>query len=223
MQRAVCEKDVARREPTDDETLAYAKSSLAGSEQRHYTCIVFSGDDSSKKASGFADSLERYLATRSFSSEKATVPTVKERAKKAGASLSSYSWTLGLESGTDLTQELNDLAVGAMSDPQPNQEDSTTTIYLCDDSYRFPASARISSLEKGDVPATLWKDVTDKAADSLWSSDCSSYVAKLLAQASVTYYPVPEGAPYNVDLSSSAQSSDSAAGSSASSQSSDEN
>lgn len=217
VQQAVCEQEVPRREANDDETLSWAKSNLAGSEQHHYTSIVFSGKNAAKKASSFSSKLTRYEATRSWPNAGAEAKAVKARAKRAGATCSDYAWTIALDSSSELTETLNGLSLGETSDIQTDSSAKTSTIYLCDGSYTFPSSGKIGSLKKKDVPGTLWQAVGQKASDALWSSDCTAYVAKLLAQAKVTYYPVPDDASYNVDLSNTATSSESTASSSESS------
>lgn len=93
--------------------------------------------------------------------------------------------------------------MGDTSSVQNGSDDSSATIYLCDDDYTFPGLGSIDSLEKSDLPSSLWNAVKDKAAESAWNSDCSTYLANLLAQAKITYYPLPDDVPYMVDQQTS--------------------
>lgn len=207
VQQALCEQEVPRRKATDAETLSWTKTNLAGSGQQHYTALVFSGENSAKQAKRFSDALANAKATSSFASDEGLAEFAASLAKKRGATCEDYAWTIGLEANSEIAEELNQLSVSDTSDAHSDQDAKTTTIYLCDESYTFPASGKIDSLKKKAVPNTLWSAVASKASDALWSSDCSTYVTNLLAQAQLTYYPLPEDAPYKVDVSAAATSS----------------
>lgn len=205
-QKAICEKDVAKREATDDETLSYAKSNCAGNEQKQYYRIAFSGDDASNDAYACLEKLQK--------ESKVTLAVFKEYAAKysvdenAAADGGAWKWTAELDSSSDVYEPVTALEVNEVSAVESDNDEGVTCIYYCAQSYTFPDSDHIDKLKKKDVPSALWNVLKAKAADSLWSSDCSSYLAKMLADAQVTYYPVPADAPYNVDLQSSDDSND---------------
>lgn len=207
-QQAVCEKDVPRREATNSEALTMAKSNLAGNEQRHYYRIVFSGDDQTKQAQACA----KKIAKASSNGRLSLAAFKKIAAQYPNENNGAYQWTLELDSSSDLAQTLSSLDKGTVSDPESVSEDNAVEIFYCDTTYTFPNSKKIDALKISDVPSSLWKAIKEKAADSLWNSDCSAYIAKLLADAKITYYPIPDDAAYNVDVAdaSSATSSSSA-------------
>ena len=50
-------------------------------------------------------------------------------------------------------------------------------------------------------------EVSDAEAqeEALWQQDCANYLARMLAKARITYYPMPDGAPYDVDVTGSVE------------------
>lgn len=219
-QRAVCEKDVAHRDATDKETLSYAKSNMAGSEQKHYLRIVFKGDDKTKRSYACLEKLKAKASAGTLSAADFEDFVVKYSDEdNAKTSKGSYKWSAELDQSDDLTETLGELDKGEFTSVEGVDADSAEEIFFCDETYTFPKSGSIEKLKKADVPETLWSVLASDASDALWSSDCTKYMAKLLAQAQVTYYPVPEDASYNIDLSAT-DSQDSSSDSSTSSSSS---
>lgn len=71
-----------------------------------------------------------------------------------------------------------------------------------DDEFALPSDSKdIDELDPSDVPTSLWQYLSDAAAYSLWESAGQDYLAQLLDDAGVVYYPMPSDVPYNVDMS----------------------
>lgn len=195
----VFEKDVARREAGDDETLAYAKQAKAGQTMRHSYRLYFTGEDQWDRAQDAYKQLQKMgkVSTASFS-ELAKAVSDDENAAEDGGS---YGWSDATDMAEDYADILNKLDEGDYSEPQSLEEDNAAVIVFCDTVFEFPAAGKIDQLKKKDIPDELWSYLADEAADSLWTEDCNAYLAKLISGASITYYPVPADAAYNVDIS----------------------
>lgn len=201
-QQAVCERDVPRREASDDETLSYAKSYLAGTTQKHASRIVFVGDDADARAQECYEQLKAKqdaggVDATAFS-ELARAYSDEDDVDETGGSL---AWSGDDAMNDDVMNLLEDLDAGAFTGVEDVQSDDAKEIVYCDQAYTFPAAADFSSLDTDTVPASLMDTVSDAASDELWKSDCNAYLAKLLASAKITYYPMPDGATYDVDMS----------------------
>lgn len=203
-QRAVCEQDVARPEASKAQGVSYAQANLAGQQQQHYLCIVFKGDGKTENAYACLKKLKA-AGKMSAATFKRFVSKYSEDEDSKGKD-GEYGWTLGLDSSNDVTEVLGNMKVGELSEVEAIDDD-TSAIFFCDTGYTFPSEKKISKLKAKDIPSTLMDALRDKASDALWNSACTSYLAGLLAKAQITYYPLPEDAPYNVDLTSSSDSS----------------
>ena len=195
---AVLEADVPRREATDEELLSYAKDYLAGTTQKHAYRIVFSGEDASERASQCMEKLRalRESGELDLASFKALA---EEYSDEEGfeETEGSYSWSgAGM---SDVAKEALEYAqVGDYAGPE--DIDGSKVILFCDEEYAFPKKSDFESLPS-DVPDELMDEIRDAASENLWSSDCNSYLAWVLSQAKITYYPIPTDATYNVDMS----------------------
>lgn len=196
---AVLDADVPRRDATDGELLAYMKGVLAGTTQKHAYRIVFEGDDAYQraqecharlveKAEGGALSLEAF-------SEEAKASSDEEGAAVSGGS---YAWSGGAMDG--ITKELiANMSVGSYTEPESDESSGAVVIVYCDDSYEFPTYSSLDSIP-ADVPDELMNEIRQAASDAAWTEDCNSYLAKLISEARITYYPVPSDAAYNIVL-----------------------
>lgn len=201
-QQAVCEKDVARRDATDDEDLSYAKSYLAGTTQKHAYRIVFAGDEANARAQECYSQLtakqEAGGVDANAFAELARTYSDEDNAKETGGSL---AWSGDSAMGEEVQDLLEDLSVGSFTGIETVEADDAVEIIYCDEEYAFPSSSDFSSLTADAVPASLMETISEAASDELWTSDCNAYLASLLASAKITYYPMPDDASYNVDMS----------------------
>ena len=71
-----------------------------------------------------------------------------------------------------------------------------------DDDYTLPTGdAAIDALELSSMPDSLRRYFSDSEAYVLWEEAGTEYLAQLLEDADVVYYPMPADVPYNVDMS----------------------
>lgn len=201
VQQDVCEHDVAKRDATDAETLSYAASNLAKQTVKHYYRIVFTGDDQVSRAKACAEEIEAAAADGKLDATwfqgLAKAESDSESAADDGGD---YGWSIDLDQSSEAYEDIADMAEGGVSAQLTITADNATEIFYCDETYRFPSKKKTEKLEKGDLPASLWDSIAAKESDAIWSADCASYLARLVAQAQVTVYPMPENASYNVDL-----------------------
>ncbi len=196
-QRAVCEHDVAHREATDEETLAYVQTYLANTTQKHAYRIVFLGEDAQTRAE------ECYGKLRNVAADGLTVEEFSALAREysdeegVGETGGSYAWS-GSSMDSEVKDLMEDLDVGSTTGIK-SMQDGSVVILFCDEAYTFPASDGLSAMPEG-VPEGLLDEVALSASNMLWESDSDAYLASLLAKARITYYPVPSDASYNVDV-----------------------
>lgn len=203
LQDKVCEQDVAKTDASDEDTLSYITSYLAGSTQKHVYHIVFTSDEGkTKKASECLKALQKLdkdgkLNAAAF--EKCAVE-YSESANVAD-NKGALGWTGSGNIGSDVSDLIADMKAGDLSDLSTiDEDDGALEIVYVDEDYAFPEAAKITSLKKLKVPEGLLGVVKSAASAGNWQTDCTNYLAKLLADAKVTYYPVPDGASYAVDL-----------------------
>lgn len=203
------EKEVARREASDEETLAYVKANAGGKNLRHSLRLVFTGDDAWKRARRAYKTLSKAgdLDADTFAAFAA------QNAKDDTTELSQgdYKWSDATDMPDEISDELAKLDVGELSQPFTVEDDDATEILYCDVNYDFPSTAKIDKLEFADMPELVQDHMAQVTSDALYQTDCANYLAWLLARAQVTYYPVPREAAYNVDMSQAGtQTSDAA-------------
>ena len=204
LQDKVCEQDVPEEEPSDDETLSYISSYLADTTQKHVYRIVFTSDEGkSTKANECAKELKKLKKSKKLNAAAFEELVAKySESDTAADDKGSVGWS-GSDNISDTISELIDsMSVGEVSDATTVEEDDNALeIIYVDQDFTFPASSEIESLDSLKIPDELLSDVKSAVSYSNWQTDCSTYIAKLLADAKVTYYPVPDDASYNVDLS----------------------
>lgn len=214
-QTAVGKAAVERPTATDDETLSYVQSKLAGVKTKLSYRIFFYGDEADSKAKECYERLEKAkkdMNTDVFSGF-ALSYSMEDNVQETGG----YQGWLSTETtSTEYAEILNDLKPGEFSGLEGISEDGYTNvvqIIYCADEYTFPNSKKISKFKKKDVEESLWETVRESASDILWSNAQSQYISNLLTKADITYYPAPHDLPYAVDTSDSSSdesSSDSA-------------
>ena len=196
-QRKLCEKLVPRRDVADDEVLAYVRENLAGSTQKHAYRIVFTGDDANERASECYDALRNVgnMSADEFA-EFARRYSDEDGAQESGGS---YAWS-GANMSAEAKEILESVPVNTYTGLESVNEDDAIEIFYVDQEYTFPSGLSLSELKLDDIPAGLIDDIAAAAADAAWVQDGNAYLASLLVGAQITYYPVPAGAAYNVDL-----------------------
>jgi hypothetical protein len=199
--QAIFEIDVAHRDPSEDELLGFIGQYLAGTTQKHVSRILFVGDDAHERARECHGRLSELQAAGEFDAE-VFAALAREYSDEEGVELTGGAYTWSSDAmDTEIMTLLELLNVGSFTGPEAIEADGATEIIYCDEEYGFPPQADISSLAVGDVPQSLLELIAVAASDALWTSDCNVYLATLLAQAQITYYPVPADAAYAVDLS----------------------
>ena len=199
-QEAICEADVDLRDATDDELLSYMQSYLAGSTQYHAYRIMFTGDDASDEVYEVYELLETMqddgeLTVETFSTMAVQYSDEETVAETGG----SYAWS-GSEMADEVKDAIEDATVGALVSVEYVEDDAAYEIIYCDTSYSFADSDSLTELPD-DVPDALMAEIEDAAAEVVYDTNCSDYLAWMLAQAKITYYPMPDDAAYNVNLS----------------------
>lgn len=204
LQDKVCEQDVAQENASDEDTVSYISSYLADTTQKHVYRIVFTSDDGkSTKADECTKELNKLkkakkLTTASFEELVAKYSESETAADDKG----SVGWTGSGNVGDTITDLIGSMNVGDVSDATTvAEDDDALEIVYVDEDFTFPSSSEISSIDSLNIPDELLDAVKAAVSKANWQSDCTVYIAKLLADAKVTYYPVPDDASYNVDLS----------------------
>jgi hypothetical protein len=200
--QAVFEADVAYRDLSEDEVLGYLQEYLAGTTQKHVSRIIFSEDDAYERATECHERLSEAQAAGDFDAE--TFATfVREYSDEEGVESTggAYAWSSGDAMDGEIMTLLETLDVGSFTGPESVEADKAIEIIYCDEEYTFPSKDDIASLAVSDVPPSLMELIEGAAADAFWTADCNVYLAMLLANAPITYYPIPADATYAVDLS----------------------
>lgn len=195
-QDAVCAADVPEHEATDDDILAYTQSYLADTTQKHVYRIVCSGDDAEQRAQECYEKLQalKTVNAKKFAKLARTYSDEADVEETGG----SYAWS-GSSMDDAVKNLLDGLEVGQYSEVTEGDDEGTYLIVYCDEDYTFPAADELEEMPD-NMPDGLAEAVAEATADALWRIDCNAYLAALLANAAVTYYPVPADAAYNVDM-----------------------
>ncbi len=192
---AICQDEVAEVEATEEDVAAYINSYLANTTQMHAYRIVFS-EDSVDAATECYDALcevaeEGTLTLDTFIEYALAYSEEEDVAETEGR----YSW-----SGSGMTSEIKEimayLAEGEISELE-SLTDGSFVILFVDDTYAFESIADDEALPT-DIPDELYEELFDACADELWSTACDNYLAELLKEVQITYYPMPASAPYDV-------------------------
>lgn len=206
-EQALYEKNVTKRDASDDQAASYMQGSLSGRQFKHSYRIVFTGDGQWKRAQAAYKELN--------AADKVTAKSFEAIAQKYAAKDSteltqgSYLWSDSSEMSENFSDTLDELDAGEYCAPTTIDADDATEIVFCDIDYSFPTGDKLGKLELSDLPSSLADHVKELATDALWTTDCASYKAWLLARAQVSYYAMPQDAAYNVDMSKASSSSDS--------------
>jgi parvulin-like peptidyl-prolyl isomerase len=200
-QQAVFEADVPYRELDEDTLVSYLQNNLALSTQKHVSRILFKGDDTLARAEACHKLLEELEATGNLNAESfaalAREYSDEEDVEDTGGD---YTWSSSDTMDGEIMTLLEYLDAGEFSGPEGIQADDALELIYCDAEYTFPGKEDISSTTLLDIPLTLLELIEDAAIEALWTSDCNAYLTWLLASAQITYYPIPEGAAYAVDM-----------------------
>ena len=202
LQSKVEEADVPLRDASDEELLAYVQSYLAGTTQKHVCRIVFEGDSMSTKAEKCMAELKGMRDAGTFDdaafAKLAKKYSDEDDVAETGGAL---AWTGAGVIGDEITEVIEDMDAGEFSELTTIEaDDGALEIIYVDETYTFPDASNIASVDAIGVPDELLIAVKSAAAQVAWQSDCSDYLAKMLAGAKITYYPVPDDAAYNVEL-----------------------
>lgn len=199
-QQGVLEADVPKREASDDEVLAYAQRYLAGTTQKHAYRIVFTGDDAEDKAKECYSQIQELAGAGKMTTERfaelAKEYSDEDDVQQTGGS---YAWSGG-GMNAEVKEIIAEISAGGFSSIENVSEDNAKEIVYCDDQYEFPKAEDFATFPE-DVPEALMQEVANASSELIWENDCNTYLASLLANAKITYYPVPDGASYNVDMS----------------------
>lgn len=203
LQSKVLEAEVPVEDAADDEVLDYVGNYLADTTQKKVYCIAFSSDEGkTSKASACIAELKALKKGGKLDAVAFEEIALKySEAEDVQDTKGSLGWTGSGSMTTDVSEIVEDLDAGEFSEAATIDDDSTLGIVFVSEEYTFPELSEIVSIEAMETPDELLELVKSAAAQAAWSSDCSAYLAKLLADAQVTYYPVPSDASYNVDLS----------------------
>ena len=197
-EQAIYEKEIQYTEATDDEIRSYVATNRAGGVAKHSWRATFSGTDAEKRAKEFRETVLAQtgpLTAETFSllaSKYSDSPTVAQDGGDAG-------WTY-LDGSTSYAKALADLQVGALSEVVATDTDGNYGVAYCDEIYEFPDASDASSMDLTAIPDDLMEDLREQASAYVYETKCNEYLAALLSDASFTYYPIPKGAVYNVDM-----------------------
>lgn len=204
LQDKVCEADVAKEQAGDEDTLSYISSYLAESTQKHVYHIVFTSDEGkSTKAAECKKALDKAAKADALNAaEFEKIAAEYSESSTVADDKGSLGWTGSGSIPSDISDLIENMKAGEVSDPSTIEEDDgdALEIVYVDEEYSFPAASKITSLKKLKVPDELLDAIRSAAGQGNWTQDCQTYLAKLLASAKVTYYPVPDNASYNVEL-----------------------
>ncbi|MCD8199689.1 MAG: SurA N-terminal domain-containing protein [Coriobacteriaceae bacterium] len=198
----ILEAEVPEQEPTDEDIAAFMGEYLAGTTQKHAMRIVFSGDDASERAQECHKKL-----TAAQKDGKLDKDTFASLAAEYSDEEADYAWS-GNSMDDDIMETVDNLDVGEASGIESIEADDAEEIIYVDEDYTFPKAKDGEDYAiPSDIPAGLLQEVRDADAQTLWQTACDNYLANLLGDAKITYYPMPDDAPYNVDMASANSSS----------------
>lgn len=199
-EKAVYEKEVPREDATDEQVVEYIANNRSETTDVHSWRIVFKGDDGWDRAQECWKRIEAAgedLDADAFSGF-ALAYSDEEGVQDNGGE---YGWS-GSWSGasSDYLDVLSNLKKGGLSGPVTIEDEEATEIIYLDETYTYPSKEKCKKLNLKKLPAGLAEQVRKAASDELWSSSCNVYLANMLGQAKITYYPMPDDAAYNIDL-----------------------
>jgi hypothetical protein len=198
-QQAVLEADVTHREPTEQEELAYIQQYLSNTTQKHASRILFVGEDAFTRAQECYDWLQGEADEEGHVTAETFAAALQKYSNEegVGATGGAFAWSGSRLLSDDVMTILERLDVGSFSRPQDAEANNALEILFCDEDYTFPAA---DSIVVSDIPETLRALIDEVASEALWTQDCSAYMATLLLNARITYYPAPTDARYAVNM-----------------------
>ncbi len=221
-EKAIAEKDVAKRDPTDQELLSFIQTYLMGTTQKHAWRIVFKGDDAQSRAQALHSELIQRQSAGTLNldafEELARSNSDDENVQQDGGE---YVWS-GSSMNADERTLFADTEEGGFTEAGEVGEDGTWEILYCDTTYTFSEESTLTEIPS-DLPSGLRDEIAESAAETLWQTEGQLYLSNLLEKAQITVYPVPEEASYKVDMTLAAQSASSTSGSGNSSSTSSAN
>ena len=197
-EQAMYAADVSTPEPTDGDVREYIASYREGGTDKHSWRATFTGEDAKKRAEAFrkeAMALGDGLDADSFSAlvrEYSDSPTVDEDGGDAG-------WT-HLDGTTSYAQALADVEVGGLTEVTETETEGNFGVAYCDDAYEYADVENADEVDLSSIPESLLDSLRELTAQGLYRNACSIYLTALLTDAKVTYYPIPDGAVYDVDM-----------------------
>ncbi len=198
-EQAIYEAEVARRDATDDEIASYMDTYLAGTTQKHACRIVFDGVDASDRAYACYDELKALAEAGGLDADSFAEVARSWSDEDVSETGGSYAWSGSDAMNSEVQDLLADLEVGEFSAPQTiSSDDGLVELIFCDEEYAFPSADE--GIDADDIPEELYAAIVDATCDLVWEDDCAAYLAQLLGDAQITYYPLPEDAVYNVSL-----------------------
>ena len=213
-EKAIAEKDVAKRDPTDQELLSFIQTYLMGTTQKHAWRIVFKGDDAQSRAQALHSELIQRQSAGTLNldafEELARSNSDDENVQQDGGE---YVW-----SGSSMNADERTL----FADTEEGGFTEAGEILYCDTTYTFSEESTLTEIPS-DLPSGLRDEIAESAAETLWQTEGQLYLSNLLEKAQITVYPVPEEASYKVDMTLAAQSASSTSGSGNSSSTSSAN
>lgn len=203
LQEKVLSQDVPVEDATEEECLSYISGYLADTTQLHVMRIVFSSDEA--KTTQAEDCLKELKELKSAGKLDADsfAQIALEYSEEEGVEQSrgELGWTGSGAIGVEAAEVIDGMEAGDLSELNTiDAEDNALEIFYISEEYSFPEAEAVSSLEALKVPDGLMSAVNTAAGQAAWKLDCNSYMAKMLANARITYYPVPKGASYDVDI-----------------------
>ena len=207
---AMYERDVQRKEASDEELIAYIKSNRAGGTEKHSWRMIFSGEGAKERAEtalAKVRALGDKLSPKTFSAlatKLSDSPTVSDDGGDAG-------WTY-MDGSSSYASALSALKEGGVSEVLQTETDGNYGIAYCDNVYSYPEAAAVEELKVSELPEGLADDLRGLAEEEAWKTDCGVYLTALLADADITYYPIPKGAVYDIDMKLAAMASGEALG-----------
>ncbi len=203
---AICAAEVEEQEASDDDVLSYINTYLLGTTQKHVYRIIFEDyDTASAVQAELAELAEAGQLTTEVFSAYAIEYSTEEDVEETGGS---YAWS-GADMGDYIKEILEYMEVGELSEVESvTDDDDAQEVIFCDAEYTFPTGdddGELTAIPE-DIDEELLADVTSSTESALFETASSNYLAELLAAAQITYYPMPEDAPYNVDMTTSSSS-----------------
>ena len=196
-EQAIYRVAVDRAKASDDDVRSYIAANRAGGVEKHSWRATFSGDDARKRAEAFREAVLAQpggINADAFSAlavRYSDSPTIDEDAGDAG-------WTY-MDASSAYALALADMRAGDVSEVLETETDGNYGVAFCDEVYEYPQGDD-GSVDLSQMPETLVDSLRELASEELYKNACSVYLAALLTDAKVTYYPIPDGAVYNIDM-----------------------